>query len=560
MTARRRLCLILAAVAAGASTVRAQGIPSLPGFPTPVRLTGDMVVGSDLYTASGILPRRPGSAWHASLTPQLTLLGEFTVGFDILLSSEGSAVRQSMSQFGLNPHYKWATLHLGDFSQSYSSYTVQGTRVSGVGLDLRPGIFRFSFQTGRLQRSVSAGAGDLGYTRHLFAASIGIGREQSSYVDLIFMRAKDDTASLTAAQHDTLLLDTIPVALRPRYDVRPQENAVVGTQGQVTLFSRRLTLKGEAAAAVITRDLTSPAANPSSVSGGGTAGGLVPLTLSTSGDYAGKLDASLALGAVSLRGGYEYVGPGYTSLGLAYVINDRRSYTLGGSVRLLENRVTVQGQLQHSNDNLLRQKATTTNRDALMASAAVLFSSSLTASLSVMSSAIGNDAAVDTFFVENRSFAFTANTAIQHHLLGRQATLSLSYALQTASDANVVTRVPDVTVHNASAAYQVTLAPGLSVAPSLSYATTSSAGASAQHNVLLGVRAQSRFGHARASFNASQTYSNGRGVFAVTGQLGVPVPLGGRLTVQLRHNRYAAIGSRPAFTESFASMSVARGF
>ncbi len=560
MTARR-IWLSLAVLAAAAGAARAQDVaPPSPFFPTPVRLSGDMVVGSDFYQASGIDPRRPGSAWHASLTPQLTLLGEITVGLDILLSSEGSQFRQNMSQFGLNPRYKWATLHVGDFSQSYSAYTVQGTRVSGVGLDLRPGIFRFSFQAGRLQRSVAAGAGDMGYTRHLFAASIGVGREQGSYVDLIFLRAKDDTSSLAAAQHDTLLLDTIPVSLRPRYDVRPQENAVVGAQGQLALFEHRLTLKGEAAAAVITRDLTSPAADPASVSGGGTAGGLVPLTLSTSGDYAGKLDASLALGVVSLRGGYEYVGPGYTSLGLAYVINDRRSYTFGGSARLLDNRVTVQGQLQHQNDNLLRQKATTTNRDALLASAAVLFSSSLTANLSVMRSVIANDATVDTFVVDNRSFALTLNGAYQHHLLGKPATVTLSYALQTASDANVVTHVPGVTVHNASAAYQLTLTPGFSLAPSLSYATTSTGGTASQHNVLLGLRGQSRFGHARASFNASQTYSNGRGVTAVSGQVTVPVPLDGRLTVQLRHNRYAAIGARPAFTESFAIMSVSRGF
>ena len=286
----------------------------------------------------------------------------------------------------------------------------------------------------------------------------------------------------------------------------------------------------------------------------------MPLTLSTSADYAWKLDGSYTLGAAALRAGYEYVGPGFTSLGLAYVINDRRAYTLGGNVRLLGNRLSLQGQVQHQNDNLLGQKATTTGRDALMGSAAMLFSRSVTATLTAMSSAIANDAAVDTFVVDNRSFAVTANTAVQHRLFGRQASLSVAYALQHTADGNVVTRIPDVTVHNASTSLQLSVAPGFSVAPSLSLALTRSAAAPTQRNVYLGVRAQGRFGQVRTSFSASQNYSSAPGVFAVTGQLSYTLPWESRLVLQVRHSRYGAIGTHPAFRESFVTTSVSRSF
>jgi hypothetical protein len=557
----RRLLAGLVALVLTAAAARAQDSAAAgAGFRLPVRMSGEVVLASDLYGAAGIQARRPGASWRASLTPQLTFLGEFSVGLDILLSSEGSQFRQSMSQFGLNPRYKWATLHVGDFSRSYSSYSVQGTRVRGAGLDLRPGIFRLSVQGGQMQRAVAAGAGGMAYRRDLYAASVGVGREQSSFLDLIVVKAKDDPASLTAALEDTTLLDTIPVALRPRYDVRPQENLVLATQGQLQLFGRRLSVKGEAASAVITRDVQSPAANGDSVPGGGVIGGLVPLTLATSADYAWKLDGSLALGAAALRAGYEYVGPGFTSLGLAYVINDRRAYTLGGNVRLLGGRLALQGQLQRQSDNLLGQKATTTGRGALMGSAALLFSRSVTATLTAMTSAISNDAAVDTFVVDNRSLALTANTAVQHRLFGRQASLSVAYALQHTADGNAVTRIPGVTVHNASTSLQVNVAPGFSVAPSLSLALTRSAAAPTQRNVYLGVRANGRFGPVRTSFSASQNYSSARGVFAVTGQLSYAMPGDSRLVVQLRHNRYAAIGAHPAFQESFATMTVSRSF
>ncbi len=543
----------------------AQDLPAGASAPSgapqlPARLSGDVVIGSDFYGVAGAAARRPGAAWHASFTPQLTLIGSFTVGLDVLLSSEGSQCRQNMSQFGINPRYHWVTLHLGDFSQGYSSYTVQGSRVRGAGVDLRPGIFRFSVQGGQLQRAVAAGAGAMGYTRNLYAMSVGVGREQSSFLDVIVMHARDDTASLAVTQHDTLLLDTIPAALRPRYDVRPQENAVVGMQGQLQLLQQRLTLKGEGAMSLLTRDVASPAANPDSVSGGGTASGLMPLTLSSSGDYAWKLDGALALGAASVRAGYEYVGAGFNSLGLAYVINDRRSWTLGGSGRMLGGRLTLQGQFQHQNDNLLGQKVNTTNRDAIMGSAAMLITPAVTASLTAMQSGIANHALVDTFLVDNQAFAFTANTAVLHHLAGRSAVLSLSWALQTTHDGNLVTRIPDVSVSNTSVSWQVTLRPGLSVAPSVSYASTSSPGTTAQRNVFLGARAQARFGQLRTSFSATQTYSGSRGVFTVMGQGSVPLAEQARLSLQLRHSRYGAIGARPAFQESFATISLARSF
>ncbi len=530
------------------------------GLRLPVRASGEMVMTSDFYAAGGIQARRPGSSWRASFTPQVTLLGELSVGLDILLSSEGSQLRQNVSQFGLNPSYRWATLHVGDFTKGYSSYTVDGVRVRGGGLDLRPGIFRLSVQGGQVQRAVAAGLGSMAFKRNLYAATVGVGRDQTSFLDVMAVKVKDDPGSLAQALADTTLLDTIPVALRPRYDTRPQENLVVGAKGQLRLFESRLALQGEVASAVITRDVQSPAANPDSVPAGGAVGSVMPLTLSTSGDYAWKLDGSYALGAAALRAGYEYVGPGYTSLGLAYVINDRRSYNLGGSVRLLGSRLALQGQLQHQNDNLLGQKTATTNRDALVGSAAMLFSRRVTATLTAMSTVIANHAAVDTFLVDNRSFALTASAAVQEELFGRPSSVSLAYALQKTTDGNPITRIPDVTVHNASASLQVNVAQGMSVAPSVSLAMTRTAAAPTQSNVYLGLRASGRFGQARASLSASQNYSSSRGVFAVTGQLTYTLPWQGRLTVQLRHNRYAAIGTHPAFQESFATMSVARGF
>ena len=562
MTVRvgRSMLLALAALSTTWVTALAQDAKSSH---QPVGVTGGLTMGSELYGVDGIPARRPGSTWNVAMTPQLSLFGEFNVGVDVLLSSEGSELRQNMSRLGLDPHYRWVTLHVGDFTRGYSTYTLQGTQLRGGGIDLDPGIFHFSVQGGLSQRTVAAGpAGTpgLAYQRDLYAASIGLGRDGATFFHITALKARDDVSSLALAQADTTLLDTIPIALRPRIETRPQENFVIGADGQLRAFHSHLVLKGEAASALITRDLDSPAANPDAVSAGGTLNSLVPLQLSTSGDYSWHLQGDATIGTATLHGGYEYVGPGYTSLGLAYLINDKRVFEAGGTLRSLANHLVLQGQYQHQNDNLLDQKTTTTNRDALVGSAMVLFGRRASATITAMSNVIANDATVDTFYLNNHTFALTTALSLQSSLLGKATTYSLSYALQHVSDANIITRIPDISVHNVSASVQLQMSRAISIAPTASLAITNNADTATQTNVYFGFRGQARAGRLRTSASVTQTFSGGRHVFGLQAQLDYPIVWGSRLTFQARHTRYGAIGAQPAFEESFATMSLARSF
>lgn len=551
---------------AGAQTPATPPPPTpAPGFPAPAsyfpaRFTGEMTLTEQLYGVNGIASRRPGESWNIGMSPNLLLFGEFSVGVNVLLSSEGSQFRQNIGQLGLNPRIGWATFHLGDFTDNYSTYTVQGTQVRGAGVDLRPGLLRISIQGGQSQRTVSGGLGDLAYKRDLFAASVGVGKEGGSFLDLMVVKAKDDASSLSSQLADTLLLDTIPPALRPKVETRPEENLVVGTRGQLQLLANKVTVKAEAAGALTTGDQSSPAVNPGSVSSGGLLNDLIPLRLSTSGDFAYHVQADANLGRASIRGGYEYVGAGYQSLGLSYLINDRRAIDLGGTLRLLQGQLTLQGQYQHQNDNLLHQKTATTDRDAVMGTASMLLGRTLTLSVTAMDNVIANDAPVDTFKIDNRSFALSTNASIQSRLFGRPSTISLSYALQHTADDNIVTQIPGVTVHNLATSVQIPITKAFSLAPTASLAVIENTGAATQQNIYLGARAQYRTGALRTSGGLTQTFSNGRHVFGLTAQADYPLFWDSRLSLQARHTRYGAIGNQPAFQESFFTMSLARSF
>jgi hypothetical protein len=537
-------------------------LPATPGrkFFLPIRFAGDVTTSGELYQVNGIESRRPGQAWRVSFTPQVTFFGEFSMGLNVLLSSEGSDVKQSISQLGFSPRYKWATLHLGDFTQNYSEYTMQGTRIRGAGFDLRPGAFRFSAQGGQSQRTVIGGASNMTYRRSLYAASAGIGREGSSAIDFTVLRATDDPSSLAPALADTMMLDTIPAALRPRIETRPQDNLVLGMQSRLNLFSNRLVLRGQAAGALITRDVESPDVVGGSVEGAAAAGGVIPLHLSTSGDYSYRLDVETNFGGAALNGGYEYVGAGYTSLGLSYIINDRRAYNLGGNVRLLKGHLNLQGTYQHQNDNLLGQKLATTNRDAISGTVMIVLGRRLTTSVTALLNTTLNDSPVDTFRIDNRAFALMMNSSIGLRMLGRQTPVTLSYALQRTADDNAIVQVPDVSVQNVSTAVQIPLFGTLSISPTASIAVTETATTAAQRNTYFGLKGQARLKKVRASLSAMQTFSNSRGVFGLNGQMNYTLPGGPRLTIQGRHNRYDAIGSRPAFQETFSTMTLARSF
>ena len=95
--------LVALAVRTGSSLVAQVPPPAPPGAPVarpfvlPVRFSGQMTSSGELYHASVIESRRPGQTWRLSLSPQATLFGQCSGGLNVLLSSEGSDLRQNMS-------------------------------------------------------------------------------------------------------------------------------------------------------------------------------------------------------------------------------------------------------------------------------------------------------------------------------------------------------------------------------------------------------------------------------------------------------------------------------
>ncbi len=161
-----------------------------------IQLSGDIGAYGELYSISGQDRRRPPSTGRIFFTPTLYLFNAVSLSFNFLISTEGSYARQNINQFGLNPSWGWGKAHLGDFTENFSDFTLNGILIRGAGISIHPGWFNFSIVGGFTRRSVPGGAANGSFDRYLFGTKIGVGHETGSYFNLMFLRVRDDPSSL----------------------------------------------------------------------------------------------------------------------------------------------------------------------------------------------------------------------------------------------------------------------------------------------------------------------------------------------------------------------------
>lgn len=160
------------------------------------RISGEAGAYGEYYHTSSDYARRPNTTGRLFFRPTIDLFDLIQIPFEFLISTEGNSAKQNINQFGINPSWSWGSLHLGDFSTDYSRYTLSGVLIRGGGINITPGNFRFSTAAGFTRRSVPGGAQDGSFKRFLFAGKIGFGNEAVSFLDLIFLRAKDEISSI----------------------------------------------------------------------------------------------------------------------------------------------------------------------------------------------------------------------------------------------------------------------------------------------------------------------------------------------------------------------------
>lgn len=231
-------------------------------------------------------------------------------------SNERWTYTQPFNRFSLSPSYKWATLHLGWSSMSFSNLSLSGHSFLGVGLEIAPGDkFRFSAMHGEL---VSEFEGDTVHGIEPRYRRIGTGIKgdyifEKGEISLMLFQGRDDIHK--------------PLADMDSMGITPKENLTLGTKILLRPINR-LSFSTEFHISSLSNDRRLSSA--SNFDGA-----------ATHRYHAVNLQMAYSMDIGSIGAGVEYVEPGYETLGAYYSVNDFINYTLNFSTSMLAGRVNL---------------------------------------------------------------------------------------------------------------------------------------------------------------------------------------------------------------------------
>jgi hypothetical protein len=526
------------------------------------QFSGEAGVYGELYAISGRDARRPNSTARLFFRPTLSVFdGLFTIGFNILLSTEENTARQSLNNIGINPTWSWGRAYIWDFTPTFSQYVLSDVTLRGGGLELYPGSFRLFTVGGKTQRAVAGGL-NTAYDRTLYGAKLGLATQSGFALDVSFIRTKDDAGSAPSTVVDTIKIDSLRSEVRTT--VLPQENIVASISTQIPITDNALVLRGEFAGTVYSRDVNSSGVDV----GKNVPEFLSRLTgfdarVSSAYDYAWNVEADVNLAAVSLRGGYQYIGPGYLSWGLASLINDRRGWFAGFGLRVFNGDVTLRTNVSSQQDNILGQKLLTTTRTAGTATLGVRPAVPVFLNVGVTLNAITNDAAKDSAKVDYLVTIYNVLTSYQFTMFGQSSSLNLSYAFQRSEDANQLRRASNMTAHTVTGMGTVGVSSAVSISPTVGYTTSMVSDTVGSAITTAGVGVTYRAVEGRLPLSLTGSYSHASQSTSVGVAVNASYHFSAKDVVMLTERTTFLMGTERnvgTYTETIASLSYMRRF
>ena len=361
-----------------------------------ITVTGSSRIYSQFSTRAGNYQELPRNFIRWELNNNLNFYG-IPIVSSIYLSTEQSSSRQNISGFRIgldarsiarNKLYEkfrflnwFPTLEAGNCRPVYSVFTLNGVTLRGVNVEFNPGPFYTAFATGRLQRAVQSGLPSMQlYDRNLTFGRLGGGKSRSVFFALSLLHAKDDPESMKPdpywyqRQPDTLVYNA-ETFIHGRDSgaiyILPRENYVASFAMNLPLFRRRLTITGELAGSLTH-------ANQNAY---GFTFDEIPeryqdrifVNASSRADYAWMASAVLKLPETQAEAVVRHVGPGFVSLGTAWLRTDVEQYE-GSIIQYFKRKqIRFQAWYKGSRDNLSGWKSSTVDYSNCGANASFRF-------------------------------------------------------------------------------------------------------------------------------------------------------------------------------------------
>ena len=333
----------------------------------PFTASGTIGISANTYTASGIRNRRAPASLKTTANLDFSLFG-FSSGLNMLYSTDQSEFRQNMNNISFDAQWRWITIQAGDVNPGFSKYGLSGATIRGGYLQLDPGNWNIELSGGRSKKAIPNNSQqeefrEPSFERWAMAGKIGYDAEGDNHFYLSSHYELDKSGSLNNPS-----------------GITPEENLTVTPDAMVSLFDGVLNLQSQVTFSAYTRDVNSPKVPISDIGLPNFLSNIIQGRQSSRLNYAGQATANLRLDQFGFEVGYERIQPGFRSLGIGRIQDDKERIRFAPSVRFFDNKVSFQSNISLGRDNLLNSRLQTQRNTGIGANIQVQVTDMITVS------------------------------------------------------------------------------------------------------------------------------------------------------------------------------------
>jgi hypothetical protein len=376
----------------------------------PLTISGGLNANATFYDAQGIENRRDPFYWAFNGNFNISILGKISCPLTFTITQQDKKFThgldkfsQPFNQFGISPSYKWLTVHAGYRTINFSEYSQSGTLFLGGGIEVKPTKSKFSgtIAYGRFLKAIPVGGVDgiavglPAYERWGGAGKLKYGSE-SNHVEMVYFAAKDDPYSIE--------FDTIN-------QITPKSNQIIGiiTKQQV---NEKLSVSGDFHYSMYNPNTYLPVQKLERFT---YINKVFDPRSDSKFNAAYNLAVEYKLFDYNIGAKFKRIDPDYYSLGSVFIANDVQEYSLTLSKQFFKNKLSVNGSLGTTENNLDKNQIATQRRIAGSVNTSISLIKNLNLNLGYNSFSSNVVAIKDVFYDSirltqlNQSGMFSAN-------------------------------------------------------------------------------------------------------------------------------------------------------
>ena len=293
----------------------------------------------------------------------------------LTLTSEEKPENQPQNRYFLGLDARYAQVGFGDAYPRFPNTIMDGRRIRGFTGDLLLGAFNVDVATGEILRRVENNSVPQTLKRNMTIIRPSFGKGENFQWGFTYMKAKDE---FDPAQ---------PIV------VRPQENAVFGSDMIIAVDHHRIVFSGQTALSLNNVDISTPEFTKDSIDAAVARGtfsqsdgdqlkkylpiltqiihvneNLVPIDPTGQTSLVYETGVAFNYFGNYLKGTYKYHGKDYNSTGATTIRRDIKGYNISDRLRLLQNRFFISGSYEVLENNTSGYEIATTTYKTMNAS------------------------------------------------------------------------------------------------------------------------------------------------------------------------------------------------